>query len=263
MLNNDRIRAAVLGALNDSMVTEPYRDGVLVTPRLHYSDGDAVEVFVEEYGSGYRVNDRGATALRLQMAGVNLDSSKVTRAWRQSLPPSMFDTDPSAGEIATFATSEDAGAAILSIAEAMIRIDQLRYLAPTPKARPFKSTVAESVRSITPRSVPVQNEFRLGIRGGAHRIATTALVPNSQSPLVLQAVGGGSTIAEAVEHCYFLFGNVDGVPKQHRVAVLPSSDTDRFAHEALAEVAQVAFLDDSSLRDVIDGYLSEQQLTSV
>lgn len=263
MLDNDRIRALVLGSMNDVMDTEPYRGGFIVTPNLHYADGDAVEVFVETYGQGYRINDRGASALRLQMAGVNLDSSKVRTAWAQSVPRDAFDTDPNAGEVATFATEQQAGGAVLAVAESMVRLDQLRYLAPQPKAAPFKRTVAESVRGITPRSVEVKSDFRLRIRGGAERLATAAILPDDREPLVIQAVSGGAAISDAVEHCYFLFGNVADVDKDHRVAVLPSSDADRFAQEALAEVARVAFVDDASLRDVIDGYLNGRRLTSV
>ncbi|WP_439031916.1 DUF1828 domain-containing protein [Gordonia terrae] len=248
--------------LNDSAMADPYRDGYLVRPNLHYSDGDSVEVFVERFSDGYRVSDRGEVRLRLQMAGVNLDSTRLNLALQQAISPFLAPAMTPAGEIAAFATDENLGLSIHHLGESMMRADQLRYLAPPPKSRPFGEQVVSNVQSVLPPGMRVDTRYKLRLRGGLVR-RPTAAIHRGKEPLVFQAVSAsadGRLEEASVEHCYFLFGNTVELSKLNRVAVLGDRSQARTqpSVESLSQVAQVAFLDDQSLHMLISEYLGHR-----
>lgn len=262
MLESDAIRARLLRVLNDNAAADPYRDGYLVRPNLHYSDGDSVEVFVERFSDGYRLSDRGEVRLRLQMAGVNLDSPRLNVALQQAVSPVLAPAMGPAGEIAAFATEDNVGLSIHHLGESMMRADQLRYLAPPPKSRPFGEQVVSSVQRVLPKGMRVDTRYRLRLRGGLTR-RPTAAIHGLKEPLVFQAVSAsadGRLEEASVEHCYFLFGNTVELGKTNRVAVLGErrqADTQPSV-ESLTQVAQVAFLDDQSLDMLVSEYLRRQ-----
>lgn len=259
MTSDNAIRAALLGYVNDTTGVERYRAGHLITLPLRYSDGDRVEVYIEPFSSSsFRVTDRGVSELRLEMAGVNLENRKVSDAIARSLPSDLFDLGERNGEISGVVDEQDLAEVLLRIGEASIRIDQLRYLAPPPRRRPFAESVINSLRAIVASNVDVHTDYQLKTRGGRTRRVTAAVQIHDRYPLIMQAVSGseGRLEDDSVEHCFYLFGSanqhVDG-----KVAVLPGSrdSTDLALVRDLETVSStVAFIEDESLRDTVNRY---------
>ena len=259
MSDDKSVRNSLLGYLNDESAVEPYRSGFLTRLPLHYSDGDTVELYVERFSESYRVSDRGLTELRLEMAGVNLENQRVREALERSLPQGTFDMGDREGEISAIASSDDLGRALFQIAEASLRVDQLRYLAPPPRRRPFAEHVVSSLRLIVDKNVNVQKDYEFRTAGGTLKRATAAVRSGTRPPLLMQAVSGhGNTLEDSsVEHCYYLFSNADEKAAGGKVAVLPGSREtveSTLVHD-LERVGTVAFVEDESLRDAVQDYL--------
>lgn len=138
---------AVLRALNDHTMAYPYGDGLLVDLPFAYGDGDAVRVLVEPMGAGYRVSDRATAATLLLMAGVNIAEGRAAEAFAESMRAiGLNGLDSAPGEITTFGHGDDLGRLILDVAQASLRVDQLRWLATRQPRVKFVDRVTERVR---------------------------------------------------------------------------------------------------------------------
>lgn len=237
-----QLTSAVLSALNDQAATTPYGHGHLVALPLHYYDDDRVTLFVEPATDGYRVSDRGSTAMRLHMADVSLDAPRVADAWRQSVGSlAAFDMGTEEGVIAGWTTQDQLGEMILRVAEASLRVDQLRWMATEPRRMRFRDRVVRKLsdsfgEAVTPNAP-------LLLRSQRTRQVTAAIGDDLEKRVYIQAVGG-SDRDKSVEHCYFLFSMSD-IPMQRRIAVVDRGAS--WSAEMLREidsVAELAFFDD-------------------
>ncbi|WP_019807993.1 DUF1828 domain-containing protein [Saccharomonospora halophila] len=141
-MDETKIAPALLSYVNDDIVVTPYGHGHLVTTPMRFYDGDRVTLFVESYEGGIHVTDQGATAMRLHMADVNIDSPSVSGAWRHSVAESGGDSlAAEEGVIGAWGNAQHLGRLVFAVAESVLRIDQLRWLASASKPVPFRDRV--------------------------------------------------------------------------------------------------------------------------
>lgn len=235
---------AVLRAINDSTVVLPYGDGLLVDLPLSYGDGDGVRVLVEPMGTGFRASDRGAAATLLTMAGVNLTSGRAAEAFAETLRAAGLNGfDSVAGEVATFGAADDLGKLVLMVAQASLRMDQLRWLAPRQPGTRFVDRVSDRVTVWAGRTRKVQREAPIPLASGRSR-PVTVRVANDGKAAYVQALSLREP-DQAAEHCYHLFG-LSTIAKDNRVAALAGSERDWPAAivAELRTVGDVEFFDD-------------------
>lgn len=128
-LDAQKLTSLVVREMNDEITVMDYGHGLLMTLPLTYWDDDRVTLFVEPFESGYRVSDRGSTAVRLHMTGMNVETAKVAEAWRRSVASlNLVNPGDEELELAHFTDADQLGESILKVAEASLRIDQLRWL---------------------------------------------------------------------------------------------------------------------------------------
>ncbi|MFC0008073.1 FHA domain-containing protein [Micromonospora siamensis] len=235
---------AVLRAVNDNTVVYPYGDGLLVDLPLTYGDGDGVRVLVEPMGSGYRVTDRAAAASLLTMAGVNLSAGRAAEAFAEIMASGGLNgVNAAAGEITTFGITDDLGKLVLDVAQASLRVDQLRWLAPRQAGIKFVDRVTDRVTAWAGRSRKLQRDAPIPLESGRSR-SVTLRVANDGKAAYVQAVSLRDP-DQAAEHCYHVFG-LSKIARESRVAALDGSAHD-WPPAIVAElrtVSDVEFFDD-------------------
>lgn len=216
--------SAVLRAVNDDSAVHAYGDGFLIDLPLTYGDGDAVRVLVEPMGSGYRVSDRAAAAGLLTMAGVNLASGRASEAFAETARSAGLNgINAAPGEIATFGSAEDLGRLILTVAQASLRADQLRWLAPRQPGTRYVDRVTDRITGWAGRTRKVQRDAPMPLESGRTR-PVTLRVANDGAAAYVQAVSLRNP-DQAAEHCYHIFG-LSSVAREKRVAALDGSERD-------------------------------------
>jgi len=245
-MDAQKLTSLVVREMNDEITVRDYGHGFLMTLPLTYWDDDRVTLFVEPFESGYRVTDRGSTAVRLHMIGMNVETPKVAESWRRSIATlNLFNPGNEELELAHFTDADQLGESILKVAEATLRIDQLRWLysAHTPARFPDK-VVRRLVRAVGERAA-VRPNAPMKLRHGRIRQVTAAVGTDERSQVYVQAVGGSNreTRERAVEHCTHLFDYAEGLDSNQRLAIVSGTREEwkNYYIETLAESAEVAF----------------------
>lgn len=248
-IDSSAVKSAWLSQMNDHLDVVEYGHGLLVYAPLQYSDDDAVTIFVEEYQGGILVSDQGSTAARLRMSGVNVEADRVADAWhRSTVGAALFSPGAAEDVIAAWGERDDLGATLHAVAQASIRVDQLRWLASSQRPARFADRVSDRVAHVVRRlkGVQVRPNARVGLSSGRAR-QVTALVSAGNEEVLVQAVGGGSNNAreDALERCFHLF-SFSAAPKDHRVvaAIGTREGWDPAMVSELSQVARVSFFDD-------------------
>lgn len=209
---SDKI-ATLLKAVNDLSSTIPYGDGWLVRTPLTYSDGDAVTVFVDPVNKGLRVTDRGEAIDRLSMWGV---AGAATRA-RQGIVHvrHAHDLSPLGStdeEMATFGNPADLGTMILDVAQASMRVEQLRWLALDHPTKKFEDRLSSRLESLaSDHDWTIERRAGLPLPGDRTR-QVTASVTGKRARAYVQAVGD-SDRERAVANCYYIFDRALAPPR--------------------------------------------------
>lgn len=236
---------AILRAINDHTAVRQYGDGLLVDLPLTYGDGDSVRILVEPMGSGYRVSDRATAAALLAMAGVRIDAGRPAEAFREAMRGGHLNGINSADEeLATFGTAEDLGRMVLEVAQASMRVEQLRWLAVRQPPVRFHERVTKRVRDWAESDArKVQRDAPVRLRSGRNR-SVTLRVSNEAHEAIIQAVASRER-EQAAEHCYYIFDLAE-LPKPNRIAALDGSRADwpDAIVTELTGVAEVEFYDD-------------------
>jgi hypothetical protein len=243
-MDRTSVTASLLRSINDRITVHEYGDGLLVDLPLTYGDGDSVRLLVEPMGAGVRVSDRAAAYERLLLADVNTDTGRVTEAITTTVRVAgLANVGGEEDELATFGPLDDLGAMILAVAQASIRVEQLRWLAVRRAPVRFADRVVERVQSAAGRDWKVERNAPLRLQSGRERAVTVAIETPTAAAYV-QALSAKDK-DHAAEHCFYLFTWAD-VPAQSRVAALDGerSDWPSGLLGELGSVADVEFLDD-------------------
>ena len=120
-MDAQKLTSLVVREMNDQIAVRSYGHGFLMALPLTYWDDDRVTLFVEPFEAGFRVTDRGATAVRLQMSGMNITTPRVSASWSRSVAAlNLFNPDEEDLELAHFSDVEHLGESILKVAEASL-----------------------------------------------------------------------------------------------------------------------------------------------
>lgn len=258
-MDAQKIRSALLSQLNDEISVIGYGHGQLVTLPFAYYDGDLVTVFVEPFEGGLRVTDQGATALRLQMADVDLGNAKVAEGWKRSVA-GLGEKALAAEEavVAAWGAQEQVGDLVQEVAQASLRIDQLRWLAHQTRPVRFRDQVVARLTSVAGTHDRVLPNALLRQQSGRQR-SVTAVVERAQRSVYVQALSGKDRDA-AAEHCFYIFSHAALAPGQ-RLAIAAGRRGDWSAEllDELSAVTDVAFFDqDDDVRAKLSGRFALQ-----
>lgn len=262
-MDGKAIVAAMLGAINDHTQVHPYGEGVLVDLPLTYSDGDLVRILVEPMGSGVRASDRATAASLLTMAGVDYTTGRAADGYADAIRSANLNAiGAEGGEITTFGDIGDIGHMIIGVAQASMRAEQLRWLAQQQPAFTFAEKVANRVRSWAGEQRQVERDSTIQLSSGRAKRVTVA-VSDADRIAYIQAVSA-SNRDRSTEHCYYLFGNADRVPKGYKIAALAGS-RDEWPSANIAELSTVSavefFEDLTSLERRLDEVVPVSQPT--
>lgn len=256
-MDEHKLSALVMSRLNDGMAVRAYGHGFLVAMPLAYWDEDSVTLFVEPFEDGYRVTDQGSTALRLHMLGLNPATPRVSEAWARSVAAlNLFNPGEEELELAHFTSAAELGGAVVKVAEASLRVDQLRWLHTNQKPVRFGDRVVKHLGAFIGDRADVRPNAPVRLRHGRERKVTAAVeTQDDREILFVQAVGGTSneTRERAVEHCTFLFKQAEALDSSQCLAVASGhrDDWDPYFTNTLAEASEVAFFDEPGGLDAI------------
>lgn len=242
-----QITSAILNAVNDLTAARAYGDGWLVTTPLTYSDGDAITILVEPVNHGFRVTDRAEALDRLTAWGVAHDSQRANAgviAARNAAKLSPLGSHPT--ETATFVEESEVGHAVLSVAQAALRTEQLRWLAQDRPTSNFDERLANRVLTLAQsHDWQMRRRAEMTLRGGRTR-RVTASVQGPRGTAYIQAVSDTDP-DRSVQRCFYLFGrSVEN--KANKVSALagdPSSWSRDFCDD-LAEVSVLTFFEEAT-----------------
>lgn len=242
------IKTSLLGWINDHLEVAEYGHGALVHLPLHFCDGDSITLMVEPFGDGMRVTDRGMTSLRLHMSDLNPNSDRVRSAWNKSIATlQLFDLGSDEGELATSGERSHVGELILRVAEASIRIDQLRWMATSTRPRTFADRVVDRVQKAIPSGAKVEPRMAVELRSGRTRTVTAGITQESMHPVLVQAVGGATRESkeDALERCFHVF-SLAILPKSQKLAIFvgDACSWEEAMAKELEGIADVAFFDE-------------------
>lgn len=243
-MDTARIRSAVLSTINDEVEVHEYGHGHLVTLPLAFYDDDLVTLFIEPYEGGIRVSDQGTAAMRLQMSDIDLDNPRVSDAWQRSVA-SLGAQSIAADEntVGAWGASDELGRLVLAVAEAMMRVDQLRWLSPDRRPVRFRDRVVRQLMDITKSEREVTPNAALPQTSGRTRQVTAAVGSSDGRRVYVQALGA-SNRDQAAEHCYYVFSHTE-LPRDCMLAVAAGTPDSWSAAQVdeLASVTDVAFFD--------------------
>jgi hypothetical protein len=223
-LNSENVIGAILRAVNDHSQARPYGDGLLLDLPFTYGDGDSVRVLIEPMGSGFRVSDRATAATLLSLGGVNVAGGRVAEAFSEASRLSgLSGLNAQVGELATYGTPDDLGEMVLAVAQASMRVDQLRWLAVRQPPVRFPDRVVSRIKSWTGDGRRVQREAPVRLTSGRERQVTLGVFTTDHAAYV-QAVSRRDQ-EQAAEHCYHIF-SLSEVPKERRIAALDGNRDD-------------------------------------
>ena len=245
-MDAQKLTSLVVREMNDEITVRHYGHGFLMTLPLTYWDDDRVTLFVEPFESGYRVSDRGSTAVRLHMTGMNVEAPKVVESWRRSVAAlNLFNPGDEDLELAHFTDADQLGESILKIAEASLRIDQLRWLHSAQIPVRFPDKVVRRLVKAAGERAAVRPNAPMKLRHGRIRQVTAAVGTDERRQIYVQAVGGSNreTRERAVEHCTHLFDYAEGLDFDRRLAIVSGTrdEWNDYYIETIAESAEVAF----------------------
>jgi hypothetical protein len=227
------------GEIQQRASTLPYGKGQLLTLPWSLHDGEAVAILVEEVAPGlFHLSDRGLAADSLALAGVDLSHRRFSPSWeavRHSarLRPSIVPPS-NRFELGGEATADELGAALTSLAEAVLRADALHVLAASPRRRSFGDGL---IRRAVDRLIAVQPDAPMPTRFGSTRRVTCGLEPAGRDAVFVQALASPS-FSDAYDHAKALFTD-SSLPRERRVAVIQSDAGQPWHKRSLGEVSVV------------------------
>jgi hypothetical protein len=222
----------------------------LVTPR-YYADGDAVELLVRTLGDELVVSDGGDTLARLEMSGISLEAGRLREAWRSMLRAHALQY--AHGRVLLRGPAEEAPWLLRAMIDALMQLDGLRLLAPSPREAPFADQLVTFLQAEFPKVEP-HPELR-GRSGSTYRL--TAAAGADERLVYVQAIAGNSKQARraAVEHAFTTFSDVNGTLPKDRKLVVFRGDVESWSPERLRLLAGVAYVGSWEARERVTGFI--------
>ncbi|NKQ59376.1 hypothetical protein HFP15_41735 [Amycolatopsis sp. K13G38] len=256
-MDGAKISTSVLSLVNDQLDVKPYGHGHLITLPLAFYDDDQITLFAEPFEGGVRVTDQGTTAMRLHMADVDLQNARVADSWNRSVAAlGVKSLAAEEGIVGAWGTVDEIGRLVLMVAEAALRVDQLRWLATDRRPVQFRDRVVSQLNAIARANEQVTPNAPLPQTSGRTRQVTAAVGLDHERRVYVQAMGA-SNREQAAEHCYYVFSHTK-VPRD-RVLAVAAGTRDAWSSALLDELGQVtdvAFFDErDDLRSQLQGRL--------
>lgn len=217
--------ASALDNLRTSYRCHPTSDSrtITVTTTRHYTDGDAVEVFVRVSADGLRlaVSDGGMSLSRRDLYG-----APELRGTSKSLWDEILDDhglSEFGGRVYVTGPRDSAEILITQVADAALVLDAVRLLS-AGERKTFASKLQSWLQELEGVSVKpessVTDEF-----GNEQRM--TAIVDSKRGDVLIQGAGGRSLgdVRKNAEHAHWIFSflRIEDWPVENRLVVLESS----------------------------------------
>lgn len=214
---------AVRTALTDRVAVQTSGAGEVVLLPLFYSTGNQVRVWVERLADDeWLVSDRGVAAGELAIADVDLEAGRpvVLNSWARvaastRLPLASLRDGVEAFDLAGVVDAEHLGRAVLDVAEASMRGEMLRVLAPGYRARGFR----EEVIARAGERHPIVPNAPMPTKHGGRRSITVRVDGENGRTVYVQAVSGKSSALDGFDKAQAVFSSA-AVESGQLVAVL-------------------------------------------
>jgi hypothetical protein len=251
----DEVTAAVLGHLSEGWTCRPLGEGrFLVAGSGHYSDGDAAEVLAQVADGDVTVSDGGEALARLELAGVSVDSGRAREMWLALIRAHGLDLVD--GRLYRHGTVSELGTLTAVMVEALVNLDGIRLLAPTPRRLPFAE---ELVTFLQAEFEHVEEHVELrGRSGSAYRVTAAAGRPDQ--PVFVQALAGNTPQARqrAAEHGFVVFSDVDGTLLPRQKLIVLGGSVGQWNAGRLGLLSQVAYVGSWRGRDRLIDFIGGQ-----
>lgn len=213
----------VARAFTTSLRSDVVDDGELITLPLSLSSGNLVQLYVEQVSTDrWFVTDQGQAAQELALHGVNLESQKsAASSWSEIVRSIAIDAPVMREglgryELAGWLAKGDLGGGVLAVAEAVVRADALRALAPGHRAQRFRDVIVQSAGRV---NLSVLVDAPMPTRHGGKRPVSVKV--SGAKATYIQAVSGRGAQIDGFDKAQAVFSSAD-VPKSELVAVLAS-----------------------------------------
>lgn len=266
------LRSSFLGLINDNLQAFEFEEQIIVDMPFHYSDGDRISLIVLPFEAMFKVTDGGSTALKLQMAGINMTSGAVRDTWEAMVSGiAQQNFSPEGDEIAVVVEQSKLSQALMDVAFGCVHSEHARLKATKSRRKPFTdqvdSRIGEFISYKHPeaiwekrRAVPLASGRRRPVTGVFRRKEV------GSEALYVQAVGGATKQErnDPADKAYTIFSNIDS-PKEDKlvVAIGEISSWDRGVVRELNDVAQTVFFDEpAGLEDVLNRHIHKRPLAN-
>lgn len=201
------------------------------------------------------------------MSDVKVDSDRIHKAIARSTSSPCAQFEAHEGEIAALGDEENLADLIFGVGSAVIRVDQLRWMAQERRVGSFRERVVDRlVEVVGGRKNLVTPNDTIQLRSGRKKHVTASVHKGNGNlfdfdhVVYIQALSGTNreTMEAAVDRCYHMFHQAE-VDKVKRVAVASGSESD-WPEPLIAEmneVSTVAFFDD---REALSKLISDRVL---
>lgn len=247
-MDHNALKSSLLGYVNDHTHVVDSPSGIVVYLPLWYGDEDTVALTIEPVQDDLiRISDQGATALRLRLEDVKLDSPSVREAWN-ALTNNIRQTDSTVGadDLSTLVHPSDLGEGLVDVALACVRAEHVRLKESPPAKVRFSDRV---VRRLDEAVLPwvtqggVFNRYPAVTLSSGRKRHITASFSNSQHdkhPLFIQSVSGNSREAkeEQISKGFHLFSFLQ-VDQDQKITVA-SGTRDSWDPGMVREIGQVS-----------------------
>lgn len=241
MYDSEPVMEAVLQAFGRRLDSHRYRRGELITLPMSLGNGNLIQVYVEQVDAErFLVSDLGQAAFELATAGVSLEPGRAAgRSWELivknlSLDPPLLVEQADDYQLVGTSVPNRVGESVLELAEAVLRADALRGLAPSRRGRRFRDTIVAAAGRANLHVLP---DAPMPTKHGGLRRVSLAVYPADQGApeIFIQAVGQRSS-------------SIEGFDKAQAVLTSASLPTDRLV-AALADGLRLETWQIETLRD--------------
>jgi hypothetical protein len=145
----DRIKTALSETMQQGISCVPAGDDrLLITLPLLFSDGDAVELLVEERDGQVSLSDNGEVHSRLSLAGVDITSDRVADLTMQTIKG--YGVGQEDGELFLTGPSQHLGRLLLDMGSAVVAMDALEVLRSEQGPRSFPVELVDFLKGTVP-----------------------------------------------------------------------------------------------------------------